>query len=273
MTLENSQTTSPETAIDTRFALARAIVQEAGAMALDYFNRRDELIIETKRDIQDVVSIADRNVEKLIRERVAALFPEDGFLGEEFGHTAGTSGYTWVVDPIDGTAPFVNGMPNWCVSIAVLRANDPIIGVIGAPCHNEIYAAAAGKGAKLNEKTLTLDPSRTIRNALTGIGANSYVTPDFVASMIGQLLAEGGNFIRNGSGALMLAYVAAGRLVGYYEPYMHAWDCLAGFCLVKEAGGWYHPFPTQGESLTKGAPVVAAGPGARRDLEKLAGLA
>lgn len=265
--------TAQETGLDKRFALAKAIAQEAGALALDYFNRRETLVIETKRDLQDVVSIADRNVEKLIRERVEAMFPEDGFLGEEFGHTAGTSGYTWVVDPIDGTAPFVNGMPNWCVSIAVLHGDAPVIGVVGAPCHNELYAAAAGKGARLNGKTLLLDPSRNVRNAMTGIGANSYVTPEFVADMVSRLLHAGGNFVRNGSGALMLAYVAAGRLVGYYEPYMHAWDCLAGYCLVKEAGGWYHPFPTEGERLTEGAPVVAAGPGARADLEKLAGIA
>lgn len=265
--------TPQENGLDKRFALAKAIAQEAGAMALDYFNRRDSLVIETKRDLQDVVSIADRNVEKLIRQRVEAMFLEDGFLGEEFGHTQGTSGYTWVVDPIDGTAPFVNGMPNWCVSIAVLHDNVPVIGVIGAPCHNELYAAASGKGAKLNGKTLTLDPSRTIQNAMTGIGANSYVTPERVGDIISQLLHAGGNFVRNGSGALMLAYVASGRLVGYYEPYMHAWDCLAGYCLIKEAGGWYHPFPTQGEGLTKGAPVVAAGPGARADLEKLAAIA
>ena len=265
--------TPQENGLDKRFALAKAIAQEAGAMALDYFNRRDSLVIETKRDLQDVVSIADRNVEKLIRQRVEAMFLEDGFLGEEFGHTQGTSGYTWVVDPIDGTAPFVNGMPNWCVSIAVLHDNVPVIGVIGAPCHNELYAAASGKGAKLNGKTLTLDPSRTIQIAMTGIGANSYVTPERVGDIISQLLHAGGNFVRNGSGALMLAYVASGRLVGYYEPYMHAWDCLAGYCLIKEAGGWYHPFPTQGEGLTKGAPVVAAGPGARADLEKLAAIA
>ena len=265
--------TPQENGLDKRFALAKAIAQEAGAMALDYFNRRDSLVIETKRDLQDVVSIADRNVEKLIRQRVEAMFLEDGFLGEEFGHTQGTSGYTWVVDPIGGTAPFVNGMPNWCVSIAVLHDNVPVIGVIGAPCHNELYAAASGKGAKLNGKTLTLDPSRTIQNAMTGIGANSYVTPERVGDIISQLLHAGGNFVRNGSGALMLAYVASGRLVGYYEPYMHAWDCLAGYCLIKEAGGWYHPFPTQGEGLTKGAPVVAAGPGARADLEKLAAIA
>ncbi|UDF32107.1 UNVERIFIED_ORG: inositol monophosphatase family protein (plasmid) [Roseateles sp. XES5] len=265
--------TTQDSGLDSRFVLAKALAQEAGAMAFHYFNQRDSLVIETKRDLQDVVSIADRNVETLIRQRVETMFPDDGFLGEEFGHTQGTSGYTWVVDPIDGTAPFVNGMPNWCVSIAVLHDNQPVIGVIGAPCHNELYAAARGRGAKLNGNTLTLDPSRTIQNSMTGIGANSYVTPERVGDIISQLLHAGGNFVRNGSGALMLAYVASGRLVGYYEPYMHAWDCLAGYCLISEAGGWYHPFPTRGEGLTKGAPVVAAGPGARADLEKLAGLA
>lgn len=265
--------TSQETELDRRFVLAKAIAQEAGVMALDYFNRRESLVIETKRDIQDVVSVADRNVEKLIRQRVEASFSDDGFLGEEFGLTAGSSGYTWVVDPIDGTAPFVSGMPNWCVSIAILHQNVPVVGVIDAPCHNELYAAAAGKGATLNGKALTLDPSRTVQNAMTGIGANSYVTPEFVADVVNRLLNAGGNFIRNGSGALMLAYVAAGRLVGYYEPYMHAWDCLAGYCLVEEAGGWYHPFPTEGEQLIKGAPVVAAAPGAHADLAKLAGVA
>jgi myo-inositol-1(or 4)-monophosphatase len=90
--------------------------------------------------------------------------------------------------------------------------------------------------------------------------------------MVEDLLTAGGNFIRNGSGALMLAYVAAGRLVGYYEPYMHAWDCLAGYCLVKEAGGWHHEFPTSGDRLTRGAPVLATAPGAKGDLRRVAGL-
>jgi myo-inositol-1(or 4)-monophosphatase len=259
-------------ALDARFALAQALAREAGAVALDYYNRRETLVIETKRDAQDVVSIADRNVENLIRDRVAAAHADDGFLGEEYGLVAGTSGYTWVVDPIDGTSPFVNGMPNWCVSIAVIFAGEPVIGAICAPCHHELYVAASGKGATLNGKKLTLDPARNIRNAVTGIGANNYVTPASVGKMVEALLEAGGNFVRNGSGALMLAYVAAGRLVGYYEPYMHAWDCMAGFCLVKEAGGWFYPFPTDGGKLTKGAPVIAAAPGAIDDLRRIAGV-
>ena len=132
--------------------------------------------------------------------------------------------------------------------------------------------ARAARARRSTAAFLTLDPSRTIRNAVTGIGANNYVTPAFVGKMVEDLLEAGGNFIRNGSGALMLAYVAAGRLVGYYEPYMHAWDCLAGYCLVKEAGGWYHPFPVEGEQLTKGSPVLPTAPGAREDLMKIAGL-
>ncbi|MBW9054497.1 inositol monophosphatase [Rhizobium mesosinicum] len=215
-------------------------------------------MIETKRDLQDVVSIADRNVETLIRQRVAEAFAADGFLGEECGYQEGQSVLTWVVDPIDGTAPFVNGMPTWCVSITVLHCGVPVIAVIHVPCYDELYAAAAGMGANLNGKKLSLDPSRNLQNSMTGIGCNSYVAPERMGSIVSAVLGEGGNFIRNGSGALMLAYVAAGRLVGYYEPYMRASDCMAGYCLVKEAGGTHLPFPAEGEGLLQGHPVLAS---------------
>ncbi len=258
--------------LEARFALAEVVANEAGLLAIDYFKRRSTLVIETKRDPQDVVSIADRDVENLIRARIKEAFPTDGVLGEEYGLEATGSGFTWIVDPIDGTSPFVNGMPNWCVSIGLLHGGIPVVGVIYAPCHDELYAAALGHGATLNGKPLSVDSRRTIRDSVTGIGANNHVTPALVGRIVERLLDAGGNFVRNGSGALMLAYVAAGRLVGYYEPYMHAWDCMAGYCLVKEAGGWYYPFPTDGEGLTKGAPVLAAAPGAIEDLRKIAAL-
>ncbi len=263
---------SPSPQISSRHALAEVIAREAGNLALDYFTSRDELVIETKSDPQDVVSIADRNVETLIRDRVSEVFGEDGFLGEEYGLVEGRSGFTWVVDPIDGTSPFVHGMPNWCVSIAVLHDGQPVVGVIRVPCHDETYSSALGKGATLNGKPLTLDSKKTIRTAVTGIGANHHVTPASVGKMVEDLLENGGNFVRLGSGALMLAYVAAGRLAGYYEPHMHAWDCLGGYCLVREAGGWFLPFPVEDGNLTRGAPVLAAGPGAIDDLRRIAGV-
>ncbi|NTS31842.1 inositol monophosphatase [Phyllobacterium sp. BT25] len=265
-------TSHTQAELEARFALAKTMAAEAGAKALAYFNARERLVIETKADPHDVVSIADREVEDLIRQKIAAAFPQDAILGEEHGLSAGASGFTWVVDPIDGTSPFVNGMPTWCVSIAVLAGEEIAIGVIHVPCNDELYAAAQGLGATLNGRPLKLGSDRTVRNAVTGIGANSHVAPAALAGIVERLLDAGGNFIRNGSGALMLAYVAAGRLVGYYEPYMHAWDCMAGYCLVKEAGGWHHPFPVQGEALTKGSPVLAAAEGAVDDLRAIAGL-
>ncbi|TKT68685.1 inositol monophosphatase family protein [Rhizobium sp. LC145] len=255
-----------------RHRLAQEIAIEAGRVALEYFRNRESLVVETKNNPQDLVSIADREVENLIRARIAAILAEDGFLGEESGLVHGSSGYTWVVDPIDGTSPFINGMPNWCVSIAVLHENRPVVGVIYVPCYDELYSGASGFGATLNGKPLKLDASKNIRNAVTGIGANHHVRPDIVGKMVKDLLEGGGNFVRIGSGALTLAYVAAGRLVGYYEPHMHAWDCLAGYCLVQEAGGWHLPFPVEGDGLTTGSMVLAAGPGAVADLQRLAGI-
>ncbi|OON41372.1 inositol monophosphatase [Izhakiella australiensis] len=258
--------------LQQRLALAEELARAGGEAALGWFHRRESLVIETKHDLQDVVSKADREVEQMIAARVRERFPDDGFLGEEYGLQRGSSGFTWVVDPIDGTSPFLNGMPNWCVSVAVLQDAVPVIGVINAPCFQESYVAALGQGATLNGRRLQVDPTRTLQNHVTGFGANSYVSPEAVGEIVASLLAAGGNFIRIGSGALMLAWVAAGRVVGYYEPYMHAWDCLAGYCLVKEAGGWYHPFNIEGDRITKGAKVLAVAPGAEADLRKIAGL-
>lgn len=260
------------TDILARFALAQAIARAAGVKALDYFNHRDQLVIEDKANAQDVVSIADRETEQLIRAEIAALYPDDGVLGEEYGHSSGSSGFTWVLDPIDGTSPFVFGMPNWCVSIAVVHEDRVVIGVVYAPVTDDLYAAASGHGATLNGRRLQLDPARTLANSLVGIGSNHHADPAEVGGVVQKLLAQGGNFFRNGSGAMMLAYVAAGRLVGYYEPSMNAWDCLGGYCLVAEAGGWYLPFPLSGNGLYTRAPVCAAGPGAVDQLRALVGV-
>lgn len=259
-------------ALNSRLKLAEEVARAGGGLALSWFKQRDALIVETKKDLQDVVSRADREVEQFIDQQIRKQFSEDGFLGEEYGLQPGSSGFTWVVDPIDGTSPFLNGMPNWCVSVAVLYQGEPIIGVIFAPCYDECYVAAKGRGATLNKRKLLVDPERTLQNHVVGFGANSYVTPQAVGELLAALLEAGGNFIRIGSGALMLAWVAAGRVVGYIEPYMHAWDCLAGYCLVKEAGGWYLPFNTEGERLLKGAKVLAVAPGARDELKKIAGV-
>ncbi len=118
--------------LDARFALAQDDRPHCRRDRLDYFHRRETLVIETKRDAQDVVSIADRQVETLIRDAVADAHPDDGFLGEEYGLLPAVRLYLGGRS-IDGTSPFVNGMPSWCVSIAVLFEDKPVIGVIMHP--------------------------------------------------------------------------------------------------------------------------------------------
>ncbi len=253
--------------IEARFALAQAVGEEAGALALEFWRRRGELAIEAKAGLQDIVSEADRAVERLIRERVAAAHPEDGFVGEEFGVTPGTSGFDWVIDPIDGTSPYLFGIPNWCVAIAVTEGEETVIGVIAVPTHGETFTARLGGGAHVNGQRMWLTEEVRVTSAATGVGASYRTDPDWAARVTGDLVRMGGMFFRNGSGALMLAYVAAGRLAGYLEPHMNPWDCLAGILMVQEAGGRAREYPAG----PGGGPVVVAAPGAWEDIRLLMG--
>lgn len=258
---------------DARHRAVQAIAREAGALALDYFLNRETLVIEDKAGPQDVVSIADRNVETLIRERIAVRFPEDGIMGEEHAPVPARSGYTWVVDPIDGTSPFLMGLPDWCVSIAIHDGRQTVASAICAPRVEELYHAIRGGGAWLNGKKMAADPERTVQSGLVGMGANYRIPRAFITTFAERLLDAGGMFFRNGSGALMIAYVAAGRLVGYFEPHINAWDCLAANLMVEEAGGYVAPYCPDGD-LAKGDAILAAAPGARDAMIRLAeGLA
>jgi myo-inositol-1(or 4)-monophosphatase len=255
---------------ERRHALALRIATEAGDLAFRHWRRRDALAVEVKANRQDMVSEADRGVERAIREAVAAEFPADGFLGEEYGLTEGASGYTWVIDPIDGTAPFLAGQPNWCVALALRHGNRTVSGVITMPVTGETFAAEAGRGATLNGEVLRIPHGLGLQDGMVGVGASHRTAPETVAGVITGLLQRGGMFFRNGTGAGMLAYVAAGRLIGYYEPHMHAWDCLGGLLIVEEAGGRVAPFCPDGE-ITRGDRVLAAGPDTWAELSLVVG--
>lgn len=256
--------------ISARLAAAQSAARAAGAHALALFHDRDALTIETKHDALDMVSRADREAEDIIRERLGAAFPDDGFLGEEGGAQPGRSGLTWVIDPIDGTVPFVSGLPHWCVAIALQSAERTEAGIIFQPLTGEMFTAIHARGAWLDDKPLSLKPDTLLTNSLTGIGASHRTTSDHIAEIITKLMNRGGMFYRNGSGALMLAAVAAGRLGGYYEPHMHPWDCLAGLLLVREAGGVTLPLPV-GAELSSGGVVLAAAPAVWPDICGLTG--
>ena len=126
--------------IQNRFHAAQVLVRDAGLYALQWFRKLDSLKTE-KKGPQDLVSKADREVEKMIRVRLQTLFPEDGFLGEESGTRNLDAEGIWIVDPIDGTSCFLNGLSSWCVSIAFVVKNHIVIGLIYAPCTDELFAS------------------------------------------------------------------------------------------------------------------------------------
>ncbi len=224
-------------AITARLNFAKSNIRIAGTLALDYFADRDDLAVAYKSSRQDAVTAADRAVEKQLREAIAATYPDDGLIGEEFGTKAGSSRYQWALDPIDGTGCFVHGLRSWSIVIALLHDGVPVLGLILEPCTGRLYWARQGVGAYCDATPISVDRTTPFTAGITAVGAS---TPDhgpMIGGIVAGLLQNGGGFMRNGSAALALAHVAAGHYVGYYEPALSAWDCLAGLLIVCEAGG------------------------------------
>ncbi|MEF2070685.1 inositol monophosphatase family protein [Consotaella aegiceratis] len=253
---------------EARFALARQLIRDAGAIALDHFRRYRTLDVATKTGPQDTVSAADREVEETIRDAICSRFPDDGLVGEEYGHQSGASRWTWIVDPIDGTGSFLHGLRSWSVVIAVLEAGRPVIGLVLEPCTDRLYWAVEGGGAFCDDHPIAVDAAGCVGNGLTVISAGRAAQARQVGGIIERLLAAGGVYMRSGSAALSLAHVAAGHYVGFFEPHLSPWDCVAGLLIVKEAGGVADDFRL-GADWTERRPVFAAAPGAERDLRDI----
>ncbi|AKH99390.1 inositol monophosphatase/fructose-1,6-bisphosphatase family protein [Hoeflea sp. IMCC20628] len=240
-----------------RLDFAVELARKAGAFAKHHFQAIDALVIESKGH-QDLVSNADKDTETLIRAALAEHYPDDGIVGEEHGRKHGSSGYDWVIDPIDGTANFVRGIPQWCVAIACAKAGEAVIGVIFEPSSDEMFTASKGGGAFVNGKPLRAVQTDDIGQGSIGIGFSGRAPAMAAATAVAMVIERGGVFFRNASGALMLAYVAAGRLLGYIEEHMNSWDCVAGLLMIEEAGGTIvKPDPTT--SLDHGTVVIAGG--------------
>jgi myo-inositol-1(or 4)-monophosphatase len=247
----------PTSDLDARAALATTLAREAGALALRYFHHELAYTAESKGDVQDWVSIADRSVEAHCRARLAAAFPGDAMLGEESGGALGDD--TWIIDPIDGTLNFVHGVRYWCVSIAFVQRGVRRIGVVYDPPHDELFMAVAGRGASAGEHPLRVSACTSLDRALLMQG---YVgRHDLGAHLrLRRALIESGAEVKDhGAGALMLAHVAAGRFDAYLEPHMHPWDASAGLLLVEEAGGRVLPYPGD-RGLRAGGAVLASAP-------------
>lgn len=221
---------------------AEELAREAGELA---HRRRAEGvdIAATKSTLADIVTAADREVEQLIRERIAAERPDDGFVGEEFDALRGRSGVTWVVDPIDGTVNYAGGSPFYAVSIAAVEGEPrprewmALAGVVHAPALGETFRAARGEGAFLDGRRLAVaEPHAAGALVATGFGYDPATHAGDLATLA-RVFVHARDIRRTGSASLDLASVAAGRVDAYYERGLSPWDHAAGALLVTEAGG------------------------------------
>jgi myo-inositol-1(or 4)-monophosphatase len=257
--------TDNASALQTRFLAACAIARDAGALARRRFLDRSSFTIAFKGP-QDFITEVDGEVERLIQSRVIEVFSDDGFIGEEGEGLVGAPGApVWVVDPIDGTSNFARGTPHYCVSIACIIGRAVEVGIIYDPMLDELFCARRGAGAWLNGMAMRTAETTELGKATIEVGWNMRSgSPAFLA-LFGRIIATGAGAVRAGSGALGLAYVAAGRRDGYVENHINAWDCLAGNLLVAEAGGYVTDF-LAGEGLRKGNPLIACAKGVKAAL-------
>ncbi len=222
--------------------LARSIALEAGELAA--LRRREGVeVADTKSSVVDVVTEADREVERLIRNRLAGARPDDGILGEEGGGHSGTSGLSWVVDPIDGTTNYLYGIPHYAVSIAVVEGEpDPlswvdVVGVVFNPANGELYSAAIGEGARLGDSVIHVAPTVPLAEALIGTGfAYASEMRGIQGAIVTGLLPDVRDIRRQGTASLDLCFVAAGRLNAFFERTLSPWDHAAGAIIAREAG-------------------------------------
>ncbi|WP_431279337.1 inositol monophosphatase family protein [Leifsonia poae] len=253
-------------------AIALNVARRAGEVARQ--RRADGVeVAATKSSLVDIVTQADREAENLIRSAISAARPNDGFLGEESGGGEGTSGLTWVVDPIDGTVNYFYGIPSYAVSVAVVEGDpDPLTwrtlaGAVVNPVNGEIYTASAGGGAHLNGERLRVKESTDLELALvgTGFGYDAQVR-EKQARILVELIGKVRDVRRIGAASLDLCNVAAGRLDAYYERGLNPWDHAAGALIAREAGATVGGL---GDAPASAALIVAAQPGLYAQLDPL----
>ena len=232
--------------------------RQAGTVLLRHMGKLESLSVFEKGR-QDYASEVDQLAEAEIIRELKRAYPDAAFLAEESG-VMGRGRQTFVIDPLDGTSNYLHGIPHFCVSIALVENGEPTDAVIFDPLRNEIYSASKGAGATLNDKKIRVAERKDMAGAMLITGfpprERARVAPQMAA--LQGMLGEAEDFRRTGSAALDLAYVAAGRVDGYFEAGVKAWDIAAGILLVREAGGRVCDFRGRGEKLLDGGQVVAA---------------
>jgi len=230
----------------------------AGEVLRNGFGQRQE--VKYKGEV-DLVTKADENAEEAIKEVLRESFPKYGMLAEEGGEFDGEGDVRWIVDPLDGTTNYAHGLPFFCTSIALERDSEIVLGVVHDPMANETYAAERASGATLNGEPIGVSDTDEPIRALLATGF-PYDRDDMPVALeiFGQFAMLTQGMRRLGSAALDLCYVAAGRLDGYYERGIKAWDIAAGTLILREAGGKVSNYQGDELDLERGEVVASNGP-------------
>jgi len=256
------------------------LAQTAGALArmvgarIRSLREQGVAVADTKSSLTDVVTAADREAERLVAEALREARPHDGLLGEEGASTAGTTGITWVVDPIDGTVNYLYGLPAYAVSIAATVEHDgrgstlpagtmadgrrAVAGAVYVPAFDELFDAHEGGGARVNGRPIRVSEREELSLALVGTGFGYTVERRTEqAEVARRLIPQVRDIRRMGAAAVDLCMVAAGRLDAYYERGLQPWDYAAGALIAREAGAEILALE---DGELPGEPMLVAGP-------------
>jgi myo-inositol-1(or 4)-monophosphatase len=249
-------------------ATAERVARVAGALLLDHATRVP-VAVESKSSTTDLVSAADRASEELLVELLTAARPDDGLIGEEGASRAGRTGLTWVCDPLDGTTNYLYRLPQWAVSVAVEDAAGPVASCVYDAPRDEAFTAARGHGATVNGTPIRTSDATDLATSLIGTGfAYTASVRSEQGRRLPEVLAAVRDIRRAGSAAIDLAWVACGRLDGFFESGIQHWDYAGGRLLILEAGGRFDVGPGPHGGIPQ---VVAAAPGIHDALRALAG--
>ncbi|WP_040975548.1 inositol-1-monophosphatase [Necropsobacter massiliensis] len=241
--------------------IAIRAARRAGNIIAKGYERRDDIQTLSKGK-NDFVTNIDKASETAIIEVIKKSYPEHTIITEESGALEGKdSDIQWIIDPLDGTTNFIKGLPHFSVSIAIRVKGRTEVGVVYDPMRNELFTAVRGEGAKLNELRLRVDNKRELQGSVlvTGFPFKKSTLMPLHFAMMNSLISEVADFRRTGSAALDLCYVAAGRVDGYFEMGVKAWDIAAGDLIAREAGSLVCDFHGGHSYLTAGH-IVAAPP-------------
>lgn len=233
--------------------------RNASKIILRFLDRADAIDISTKNR-NDLVTEVDKLAEQEIINTIRESYPSHSILAEESGEREGDE-YCWIIDPLDGTINYVHGFPQFAISIALKQKDNLIIGVIYDPIRQELFTATRGGGAQLNSRRMRVSQCKKLENALIGTGFPFKEKQHFkpFINIFTELFPKTSGIRRAGSAALDLAYVAAGRLDGFWEAGLQQWDTAAGILMIQEAGGMVSDFHGDNDYLYTGN-IVAGTP-------------